>query len=113
MALEYLLVEDTPNLIRLSREDRENMFPRLSTLHIFKCPKLMDLHSYPSLNFLHITGECNKDLLSSIHKLSSRGSLLFVSNKELTCFPDEMLQNLTSIQENSIYCCKGCILSRN
>ncbi|XP_061376562.1 putative disease resistance protein RGA1 [Gastrolobium bilobum] len=98
MALEFLLLKELPNLIRLSSEDGENMFPRLSKLEITQCPKLLGLPCLPSLNELRIIGECNQDILSSIHKLGSLESLYFYKNEELTCFPDGMLQNLTSLK---------------
>ncbi|XP_020216607.1 putative disease resistance protein RGA3 isoform X2 [Cajanus cajan] len=41
LALESLFLWKLPNLIRLSREDGENMFPRLSRLTIDECPKLL------------------------------------------------------------------------
>jgi hypothetical protein len=52
----------------------------------------------PSLNELIIKGKCNQHLLSSIHKLSSLESLQFIDNEKLTCFPDGMLWNLTSLK---------------
>ncbi|XP_027361339.1 putative disease resistance protein RGA4 [Abrus precatorius] len=102
MALEFLLLEEMPNLIRLAREDGENMFPRLSTFQITDCPELLDLPSLPSINDLRIKGKC-REVLSSIHKLSSLQSLSFNYNEELTCLPDGMLQNLTSLKKIEFY----------
>ncbi|RDX64143.1 putative disease resistance protein RGA4, partial [Mucuna pruriens] len=103
MALEFLLLEELPNLIRLSREDGENMFPRLSTLQITDCSKLLALPSLPSIKELRIQGKCNQDLPSSIHRLSSLEYLQFMYNEPLTCFPDGMLQNLTSLKTLDLY----------
>jgi hypothetical protein len=60
IALEFLLLVDLPNLVRLSREDRENMFPRLSRLLVTECPKLLGLPFLPSLNDLVVQENCNQ-----------------------------------------------------
>ncbi|KAK7307199.1 hypothetical protein VNO77_40035 [Canavalia gladiata] len=99
MALELLKIKALPNLIRLSREEGENMFLRLSKFEIDECPKLSGFPSLPSLDELHISGESNQDLLISIHKLTSLESLCFKDNEELICFPNGMLQNLTSLKK--------------
>jgi hypothetical protein len=101
--LAVLVLVELPNLVRLSREDKENMFPCLSRLQITECPKLLGLPCLPYLNDLRIEGKCNQDLVSSIHKLSSLESLRFKDNEDLTCFPDGMLRNLTSLKILDIY----------
>ncbi|WJX57144.1 hypothetical protein P8452_42732 [Trifolium repens] len=98
IALEHLSLEKLPSLIRISREDRENMFPHLSELVIVECPNLLGLPCLPSLNYMCIQGKCNQDLLSSISKHGSLESLCFYDNEELTCFPDGMLRNLISLK---------------
>nr|KYP65543.1 Putative disease resistance protein RGA3 [Cajanus cajan] len=98
LALESLFLYSLPNLIRLSREDGENMFPRLSKLEIIICPKLLGLPSLPSINVVQIKGKCCQDLQSSIQKLSNLKLLVFEGNDEVTCFPDGMLQNLASLE---------------
>ncbi|XP_003599016.3 putative disease resistance protein RGA3 isoform X1 [Medicago truncatula] len=103
MALEFLLLEKLPNLKRLSWEDRENMFPRLSTLQITKCPKLSGLPYLPSLNDMRVREKCNQGLLSSIHKHQSLETIRFAHNEELVYFPDRMLQNLTSLKVLDIF----------
>ncbi|XP_027362805.1 putative disease resistance protein RGA4 [Abrus precatorius] len=103
VALEFLLLQKLPKLMRLSREDGENMFPRLSRFQITDCPELLDLPSLPSINDLRIKGKCREDLLSSIHKLNSLQSLSFNYNEELTCLPEGMLQNLTSLKKLEFY----------
>ncbi|WJX62500.1 hypothetical protein P8452_47488 [Trifolium repens] len=98
IALEHLSLEKLPSLIRISREDRENMFLHLSELVIVECPNLLGLPCLPSLNYMCIQGKCNQDLLSSISKHGSLESLCFYDNEELTCFPDGMLRNLISLK---------------
>nr|KYP66215.1 Putative disease resistance protein RGA4 [Cajanus cajan] len=99
MGLENLSLEKLPKLVRVSREDGENMFPRLSKFEIFECPELLGLPSFPSIKDLRIQGNCKLDLLSSIHKLSSLEYLWFEDNEELKCFPNGMFQNLNSLKE--------------
>lgn len=99
MALEVLVLEKLPNLMRLSREDEENMFPRLSKLRVTECPNLLSLHSLPSLTDLCIEGKYNQDLPSALHKFSNLESLHFSGNEELTCFPDGILRNLASLKQ--------------
>ncbi|CAL5188914.1 unnamed protein product [Lathyrus oleraceus] len=102
--LAVLMLVDLRNLVRLSREeDKENIFPCLSRLQITKFPKLSGLPCLPYLNDLRIEGKCNQDLISSIHKLGSLESLRFKDNEDITCFPDGMLQNLTSLKILDIY----------
>ncbi|KAL2335084.1 hypothetical protein Fmac_016297 [Flemingia macrophylla] len=103
MSLELMLLEELPNLISLCREDGEIMFPRLSTLQITECPKLLGLPSLPSIKNLKIEGKSNQDLPSSIRKLSSLENLELADIEELTCFPDGMLQNLTSLKTLVLY----------
>ncbi|XP_004489884.1 putative disease resistance protein RGA4 [Cicer arietinum] len=103
--LKFLSLEKLPNLIRISKEDRENMFPHLSALEIIECPNLSGLPYLPSLDYMRIQGKCNQDLLSSIHKLACLESLWFYDNAELTCFPDGMLRNLTSLKTFMIWNC--------
>ncbi|GAU47908.1 hypothetical protein TSUD_238750 [Trifolium subterraneum] len=98
ITLEHLSLEKLPNLIRISRDDRENMFPHLSELVIIECPNLLGLPCVPSLKHMCIQGKCNQDLLISIHRHGSLQSLCFYDNEELTCFPDGMLRNLTSLK---------------
>jgi len=101
--LAVLVLVELPNLVRLSREDKENMFPCLSRLQVTECPKLSGLPCLPHLKDLRIEGKCNQDLVCSIHKLGSLESLRFKDNEDLTCFPDGMLRNLTSLKILDIY----------
>ncbi|XP_057448409.1 putative disease resistance protein RGA3 [Lotus japonicus] len=103
IALESLILEKMPNLIRLSREDGEIMFPCLSGLEITECPQLLGLPCLPYLKNLQIQGKCNEYLLSSIHKFSNLEQLWLRENEELTCFPIGMLSNLTSLKRLGIF----------
>ncbi|XP_058775060.1 putative disease resistance protein RGA4 [Vicia villosa] len=100
--LEFLILEKMPNLVSLSREDRENMFPYLSTLQVTECPVMLELPCLPSLSHLNIRGKCSQHLLSSI-KHHTLEILLFSDNEELSCFPDGMLRDLPSLMFLSIY----------
>ncbi|RHN55116.1 putative leucine-rich repeat domain, L domain-containing protein [Medicago truncatula] len=101
--LEYLVLEKLPNLIALSRDDRESILPNLSKFQITECPELLGLPCLPSLIDMCIRGKCNTDLLSSIHKQVTLESLMFQYNEELTCFPDGMLRNLISLKTFDIF----------
>jgi hypothetical protein len=93
-----------PKLISLSRDqDGENMFTRLSKLIIIKCPNLLGLPFLPVLKELQVEGKCSWELLSSIHKLHNLESLNLGDNEEVSCFPNDMLSNLTSLKKLSIW----------
>ncbi|KAH7514950.1 hypothetical protein FEM48_Zijuj11G0144600 [Ziziphus jujuba var. spinosa] len=66
--LETLVIDCLPNLERLSREERSDIFPRVSYLSIAGCPKLISLPSLPSIEELR-TGRCDK--LTSLPSLPS------------------------------------------
>ncbi|GAU15793.1 hypothetical protein TSUD_236090 [Trifolium subterraneum] len=104
IALEHLFINEMPKLISLSRvQDGENMFTRLSKLTIIGCPNLLALPFLPVLKELHLEKKCTWELLSSIHKFHNLESLILADNEELTCFPDGMLSNLTSLKKLSIW----------
>jgi len=96
MALKTLYLEKLPNLISLSREEGENMFPRLEALQISECPNFLGLPWLPYLNHLSIEGKYNQELPTSIHKLGNLETLHFSENEELIYFPEGILQNLAS-----------------
>ncbi|MED6147903.1 hypothetical protein PIB30_048276 [Stylosanthes scabra] len=99
MALELLLLDKLPNLVRLSREEGENMFPVLSELHIYECPEL-SLPSLPSLKELIVRGKCHQGLLNSIYKLHSLEFLAFYgSDEESPRFPNGVLKELVSLKK--------------
>ncbi|XP_050905593.1 putative disease resistance protein RGA4 [Lathyrus oleraceus] len=101
--LEKLVLEQLPNLVRLSREDRDNMFPWLSKFEITECPILLELPCLPSLSDLLVGGKCSQHLLISIHKHHTLKQLWFNFHTELTFFPDGMLRDLTSLKILNIY----------
>jgi len=102
-ALEHLSLEKLPNLIRISREDRENLFPHLSAIVIIECPNLLVLPCLPSLSYMCVQGKLNLDLLGSIHKHGSLETLCFYDNEEITCFRNGMLRNLVSLKSFMIW----------
>ena len=97
-ALEYLLLRRLPNLERLSKEDGQNIFRRLSQMEISHCPKFALPH-LPSLRTLYIDGKCSQALMGSFHNVHNLESLGFWDDEELASFPDGMLRNLTSLKE--------------
>ncbi|XP_058776852.1 putative disease resistance protein RGA3 [Vicia villosa] len=101
--LKYLRLHELPNLVKLSREDRDNMFPCLSIFYITECPILLELPCLPSLINLYVGGKCSQYLLSSIHKHHTLEILRFSNNEELSFFPDGMLRDLTCLKNLDIY----------
>ncbi|KAF7809252.1 putative disease resistance protein RGA3 [Senna tora] len=97
-ALETLKLYKLPNLVRLSKQDGENMFPCLSMMEISQCPKLT-LPCLLSVTELRILERSNQLLLASIPNLCKLESLWFRCNKELTSFEDGMLRGLTCLKE--------------
>ncbi|PON94773.1 NB-ARC domain, LRR domain containing protein [Trema orientale] len=90
MGLKTLSVRDLPNLERLSKGEGSEVFPCLSKLRIFKCPKLT-LHSIPSLKELEVF-ESSEVLLRSISNLYGLTSLEISSNDQMTSFPHVKLE---------------------
>ncbi|CAK8536972.1 unnamed protein product [Lathyrus sativus] len=105
--LEKLELEYLPNLVKLSREDRDNMFACLSKLKITECHVLLELPCLPSLSNLLVRGECSQHLLNSIHKCHTLEKLRFSDNEELSFFPDGMLRDLTSLKIFNINDCEN------
>jgi structure-specific endonuclease subunit SLX1 len=104
IALKHLFLNEMPKLISLSKDhDGENMFTCLSKLTIIECPNLLALPFLPALKELQVQNKCSWELLSSIHKFHNLKSLILFDNEELTCFPDGMLSNLTSLKKLSIW----------
>ncbi|XP_062075956.1 putative disease resistance protein RGA3 [Humulus lupulus] len=99
MRLENLMIRNLPNLANLSRNEkgREEMFPCLSELYISHCYKLMMLPCIPSLKKLQLW-KSNKTILNSISNLPGLISLGLHKFDDITSLPDQMLQNLTTLQ---------------
>ncbi|KAI9111615.1 hypothetical protein K1719_017305 [Acacia pycnantha] len=100
--LEILWLKKLPSLKKLSREDGDNMFPCLRSLDINWCPKLI-LPCLPSVTTLKMFKECDRALLLSIQNLHNLEQLWFFEDKEVTSFPDGMLQCFTCLKELHIY----------
>ncbi|KAI5381667.1 hypothetical protein KIW84_023344 [Lathyrus oleraceus] len=101
--LEKLVLEQLPNLVRLSSEDRDNMFPCLSKFEITECPILLELPCLPSLSELRVRGKCSQHLLISIHKHHTLEQLWFDFHTELSFFPTGMLRDLPSLKNLYIH----------
>ena len=72
--------------------DGRESYPRLSTLRIFRCPKLVELPIFPSISSLHIE-ESNAMLIRSVRDLTSLSSLVIKGINKLSVLPDGLLQN--------------------
>ena len=99
--LKSLWLTDLPNLERLSREEGKEMFPFLSHLHVYNCPKLM-LPGLESVKILEVGG-VNELLLKSISNLCCLTRLCLSNNDNVTSFPQGMLENLTTLKSLRIF----------
>ncbi|XP_028754365.1 putative disease resistance protein RGA1 [Neltuma alba] len=97
-ALEDLELGMLPSLVKLSREDGDNMLPRLSELRIIDCPQI-NLPFLPSVTQLRVERGCNNMLLGSIQNLPNLERLYLIEDQELTSFADEMLEGLEQLKE--------------
>ncbi|XP_030942309.1 putative disease resistance protein RGA4 [Quercus lobata] len=80
------------------------IFPRLSTLVIWHCPKLVELPFIPSITSLDM-GVNNAMLIRSVMNLTSLSSLLFFGCQDSPVLPDNLLHNhkmLTSLEINGL-----------
>ncbi|KAI4313468.1 hypothetical protein L6164_026449 [Bauhinia variegata] len=102
-SLEYMVLSDLPNLEGISKEEGEQIFPRLYTLCINECPKLA-LPCLPSVRVIVIS-RCSEFLLSSIHYIHGLQSLWLCCEEELSSFQDAILGELTYLTELHIYSC--------
>ncbi|WJX58286.1 hypothetical protein P8452_43756 [Trifolium repens] len=97
-SLEELMLCDLPNIEGLLKVERREMFPCLSKLRIYSCPKFGRLPCLPSLKDLVVWG-CNNELLRSISTFCSLTTLdLQTGDEGITSFPEGMLINLTFLQ---------------
>ncbi|XP_057732717.1 putative disease resistance protein RGA1 [Arachis stenosperma] len=94
-SLDYLLVEGLPNVERLLKRETTHMFPSLSNLYIDNCPKLQ-LPCLPSVKFLAVL-YCSNEQLQSISNLNGLNQLHFCVSDEVSCFPEGMMNNMTSL----------------
>lgn len=133
-ALEELLLEDMPNLREWIFDDVEQLFPQLTELGLFRCPKLKKIPPLPpTLTSLMISesgleslpelesGVCQSSLtslyindcpdLTSLRvgllacKLSVLKSLTIVHCEQLVSLPEECFRPLISLRSLHIYEC--------
>jgi len=100
-SLEELELDKLPNIEKLLKVERGEMFPCLSKLTISRCPKL-GLPCLPSLKVLDVF-RCNNELLRSISTFRGLIQLILQLGEGITSFPEGMFKNLTSLQ--SLWIC--------
>ena len=105
-SLESLYLYQMANLEEWRTMDGRENFPRLSTLNIRDCPKLVELPIIPSITSLCIYTN-NAMLIKSVMNLTSLSSLQIGGMHELTLLPDGPFQNLTAMKRFSLDNCKG------
>ncbi|KAI4348101.1 hypothetical protein L6164_008862 [Bauhinia variegata] len=96
MSLETLEVGMLPNLESFLKEENKDMFPCLSKLSIYGCPRLR-LPTLPSIKHLVIS-PCREELLWSISNHRNLTSLKLCACVDLTYFPEGMLRNLSCLK---------------
>ncbi|XP_057736636.1 putative disease resistance protein RGA1 [Arachis stenosperma] len=94
-SLEKLEVERLSNVERLMKRETTHMFPSLSTLIVCDCPKLQ-LPCLPRVRILSVRG-CSDEQLKSISNLNGLYGLYLYYSVQVSCFPERMLHNMTSL----------------
>ncbi|KAI8530694.1 hypothetical protein RHMOL_Rhmol11G0079500 [Rhododendron molle] len=104
-SLEQLSIYDLPNLNGLSREQGRDLLPRLGEIIISNCPKLTlpRLSSSETLTVDIFVCSNSNVMLSSISNLNRLTSLTVYGNDDAISLPEEMLQNLTSLESLEIW----------
>ncbi|KAL4355625.1 hypothetical protein AHAS_Ahas09G0005400 [Arachis hypogaea] len=100
-SLEELRVKRLRNVERLMKRETTHMFPSLSTIEITDCPKLQ-LPCLPSVKDLTIWN-CSDEQLKSISNLNGLNQLRLYISEEVWCFPEGMMNNMTSLATLHIY----------
>ncbi|XP_027181808.1 putative disease resistance protein RGA1 [Coffea eugenioides] len=102
-SLKTLVLWDMPNLQgMLKREVQTLVFSQLQSLYFLDCPTLMlPLPRMPSLKELDVN-MCPNMAWDSISTLTSLNSLEVGNIEGLSCFPEEMLQNLSLLESLKI-----------
>ncbi|KAK7407276.1 hypothetical protein VNO78_09055 [Psophocarpus tetragonolobus] len=108
-ALESLILVYLPSLIRLSRNDEENIFPQLSSLQIIECPKLLKVSR--GFQFLTHLKELSikscrevEGLHTALQNMTSLRSLYLRDLPMLEFLPD-CFGNLPLLHELTIWKC--------
>ncbi|GMY05121.1 putative disease resistance protein RGA3 [Fagus crenata] len=91
-SLTTFYLEWMPDLEVWRTVDGRESYPRLSTLRIFSCRKLVELPIIPSITSLHIE-RSNAMLFPSVMDLTLLSSLVIKEIYELSILPDGLLQN--------------------
>ncbi|XP_030953273.1 putative disease resistance protein RGA4 [Quercus lobata] len=105
-SLESLNLYQMANLEEWRTMDGRENFPRLSTLNISGCPKLVELPIFPSITSLIIYTN-NAMLIKSVMNLTSLSSLQIGGMHESTLLPDGLFQNLTAMKCFTLDYCNG------
>ncbi|XP_076917847.1 disease resistance protein RGA2-like [Bidens hawaiensis] len=82
----------------------EDVFPCLEKVVINDCPNLIKLPYFPKLKSLSVVGG-NEKVFRSMRKLTSISVLEITGFKDMKCLPDDMISNLTVLEE---LCIRGC-----
>lgn len=102
-SLKQFSLYNMPNLEEWSGTEALELFPRLHTLTIGECPKLMAIPRLQRIERLEMQ-KCNGSLLSSLGALTSLSSLLVDRILGIT-FPVGLFQNLASLRRLNITDC--------
>ncbi|XP_027181794.1 disease resistance protein RGA2-like [Coffea eugenioides] len=104
-SLKQLKLENMPNLkgmLGRGVQGTLGVFSRLESLSFRRCPTLtLPLPRMPSLKQLDVQ-DCPNMAWASISNLTSLNSLIIDNIKGLSCFPEEMLQNLSLLESLNI-----------
>ncbi|XLT71479.1 hypothetical protein HN873_027905, partial [Arachis hypogaea] len=100
-SLEKLYLSYLPNVERLMKRETTHMFPSLSILFIEDCPKLQ-LPCLPSVKDLTVW-YCSNEQLKSISNLNALNQLHLCDSDQVSCFPEGMMDNMTSLATLEIY----------
>ncbi|URE03858.1 resistance protein [Musa troglodytarum] len=103
-SLRQFSLYNMPNLEEWSGPEGLELFPRLHTLTIGECPRLMALPRLPRIERLEMQ-KCNGSLLSSLGTLTSLSSLLVDRILGITSLPVGLFQNLASLARLNIADC--------
>ncbi|XP_027181800.1 disease resistance protein RGA2-like [Coffea eugenioides] len=105
-SLKQLKLSRMPNLKGMLEREVQGtpgVFSQLQSLSFRDCPTLtLPLPRMPSLKELHI-GQCPNMAWASISNLTSLNSLTISYTERLSCFPEEMLQNLSLLESLDLW----------